>query len=125
MKTHGIASLAQILAISSNAPVILIQAINNGTGGRVRKAFPSLDQDAVDLIEDAEPVVLRFDDAASACAAFDLICSDLDEESTLISGEIQFIRPDGQTTGFDIAHDKERPVVSTTPVSSQIMLSRI
>lgn len=95
MKTTSINEFAIQAATSLGLNIVFLRALTDGSSIRMNSAFPSLEEDAIDNMLNDGFAALHFDDEATARAAYDQIVADVENESTLISGEINLVTKDG------------------------------
>jgi len=102
MKALSTVQLATLATAATGQAFIVIQAVSNGSAIRLNDAFPSIGDGAIGNLQDEDPAILAFDDDQLAVAAYSQIKTDLENESTLIMGEVTLITSDGPVETLDI-----------------------
>ena len=95
MKTASINDFAIQAATSLGMNLIFIRTHCDGSSMRVSNAFPSITPNAIDSLLNDGFAAFHFDDEASAQTAYDQIINDLENESTLVAGEVNLVNKDG------------------------------
>jgi len=103
MKTLTLHDIATRSANASDIPVILIDVANQGTASRIHDAFPMLDKEARDALNDDEPCFLEFSSHGEAIVFYEVICRDLMRDCACIEGFVTLFHPNGDTAAHRIA----------------------
>lgn len=123
MKMLTIDDVAKRIAASNLAPSIVIFGVE-APNRDIPAAFPSLVEDALDRISLGETVLLEFEQTHEAYAAFNLLCSDLDDTEVPVRARVRLVRPSGNVTEFDSGRDAERPVLTTFASTTEPVRAR-
>lgn len=95
MKTASINEFAIQAATSLGMNMVFIRTNCDGSSMRMSNAFPSLESKGIDSLLNDGFAAFHFDDEASARAAYNQIVADVENESTLVSGEINLVTKEG------------------------------
>lgn len=117
MKVMTVHALAAAAVANNDRWFVILDIHSDGSSSRFAGAFPSLPRDIIETLGEG-PVLLDFDARDEAVSCYNRITRDVAEENQLIGGTVTLVSKDFTSANYEIALDREFPVVTPGPGTS-------